>query len=128
MRWIGLSAVIAVLAVIGVGGVLLLGRGDGQGTPGNGPVGRTERFERALIKSDCVEVKKLVVASDQLDCASLGEISESVKDVDPNGITYKVVESGKDSATVRITVNGEKQNLDLVKQDGTWLVIFDTAA
>ncbi len=127
MKPLGLVASAVVIVVLVVG-AFALARSGGSSASDNGPAARTEKFERALIAGDCPAFKKLVVDPDQVDCAELGEMSESVKDLDADKITYKVVDSGKGSATVQLTVEGEKQKLDLVKQSGTWLVIFDTAA
>ncbi len=126
---------IAVLIVIGVFGLTGCVGSEEPAKPkathtpakvSEGPAARTERFERALIKGDCAAVKKIILG--QMTCAELNEISQSLQGVNPDKITYKVVESGKDSATVRITVSGERQNLDLVKDEGEWFVIYDTAA
>lgn len=51
-----------------------------------------------------------------------------MKQIDVGAIGYRLTASGKESATVGLDVGGEKDSLDLVKVDGTWLVLFDTAA
>lgn len=125
MKRIGLIATAAVLVIL-VAGVIAVARHDGGSD--DGPAARTESFERALIKGDCPAMKKLVVSPDQVDCAELGEMSASVQNVDPDKITYTLIDSGKDTATVQLKILGEKQKLDLVRESGIWLVIFDTAA
>lgn len=127
MKIIGLVAAVALLIVFAVGAILVV-RDSGAPASSDGPAARTEKFERALISGDCPGIKKLVVGPDQLDCAALGEMSQSMTGIDPDSISYKLLDSGGDSATVRVTIDGEKQDLDLVKESGDWLVILDTAA
>lgn len=93
-----------------------------------GPTAQAENFERALAKGDCPAVKKIVVAPGEIDCGFVAEAAESMKEIDVETIGYRLTESGKDSATVSLDVGGEKDSLDLVKADGIWFVIFDTAA
>src|SRR4051794_6623353 len=115
MKRLGLIASAVVLIVVAGVAALTMRHSDESQVAKGGPVARTEKFEKALIAGDCPAFKKLIVEPDQISCAELGEMSESVKDLDEDAITYTLVESGKDSATVELTIEGEKQRLDLVK-------------
>lgn len=126
MKVIRLGVAVAVLIVVGVGVVMWSRQGDDSAPSVPGPAARTEAFERALIKGDCPAFKKLVVAPAQFDCAQLGEMSQSAKDIDPAKISYTVVFKDGESATVRVTMGGEKHNLNLVMVKGQWLVILDS--
>lgn len=99
------------------------------GPGGNDPAAALERFFRALAKGDCAAVKQVVVGPEQIDCGFIGEASGSMDGIDLDAATYTVTDSGDDTATVRADFGGaDKQDLDLVRTDGVWLVIFDTAA
>lgn len=126
-RLVLIGAVLVLVVLIGVAVVLIRSTGGSTATD-EGPAARTEKFERSLIAGDCLAFRKLVVDPGQVNCAELAEMSESVKDIDPDAIVYKVVDSGAGTATVELTIEGEKQRLDLVNESGDWLVIFDTAA
>jgi hypothetical protein len=129
-----LLAVLGVLVVAAVLTAIALNResGDKRTSPGTtggpGPVARVESFERALAQGDCAAVKKLVVAPGEIDCGSIAEAAESMSGIDVGAIVYRVTDSGEDFATVRVDIEGEKSSLDLVKDGGSWFVIFDTAA
>ena len=87
-----------------------------------------ESFERALAKGDCAAVKKIAVAPEEIDCGYIRESTEPMKGIDVDAIGYRITESGKDFATVRLDIDGEKSDLDLVKDGRNWIVLFDTAA
>lgn len=120
---------VAVLAaiVVAVAGITVNTR-SGERSAAPGPLALAQSFERALAKGDCPAVKKLVVAPGEIDCGFIAEAAESMKQIDVGAIGYRLTASGKESATVGLDVGGEKDSLDLVKVDGTWLVLFDTAA
>lgn len=121
-----------VLIVIAVGSAVAVNKAPGGKSPGAvsgpGPAAQVDNFERALAKGDCAAVKKIVAAPEDVDCGSIEEASESMKDVDLDAAVYRLIDSGKDYATVRLEIDGEESNLDLVKDGGSWFVIFDTAA
>lgn len=129
---ISVLVVVAVVTAIGLNMGLNMGSGQegkpAHSAPDPGPAIQAENFERALAKGDCGAVKKIAVGPAEVDCGSILESAESMKGIDVDAIGYRVTDSGKDYATVRLDINGEKSSLDLVKVDGAWFVVFDTAA
>lgn len=101
---------------------------SGDDSKSLGPAAQAEIFERALARGDCSAVKKIVIAPREIECGSIAETAESMKDIDLEAIGYQLLSSSKDSATVRLDIGGEKADLELVKADGEWFVLFDTAA
>lgn len=132
-------AIRQVLTVLGAGVLLAIG---GVALPAcsggtdpkqeprqSGPAAAVETLERALARDDCAGVKKIVVGPEQIDCGFIAEAAAAMAEVDLDAAIYAVIDVGDDTATVRIDLgDGEKQDLDLVRMSGAWLVIFDTAA
>lgn len=117
------GAIVVTVALV----VLILVAMRSGGSDGS-PVERAESFERAVFAGDCAGVKAVVVGPEQVDCVVISEGAESLKELDVDAITYTVADSAADSATVRMDIGGEKQDLSLVKVDGRWLVVFDSDA
>lgn len=101
---------------------------SGDDSKSLGPAAQSESFERALARGDCPAVKKIVVAPGEIECGSIAEAAESMKEIDLEAIDYQLTDLSKDSATVRLDIGGEKADLELVKADGEWFVLFDSAA
>jgi hypothetical protein len=99
-----------------------------SGSSGDSPAERAESLERALFAGDCAGVKKAVAGPEQVDCVVVSEGAASLNDVDVDSLRYQVIESAADSATVRVSIGDEEQDLSLVKVDGRWLVVLDSGA
>ena len=120
---------IVVAAVVAVGLTSCASTGSSSGDSKSlGPAAQAESFERALARGDCPAVKKIVVAPHEIECGSIAEAAQSMKQIDLEAISYQLTDSSKDAATVRLDIGGEKADLELVKADGEWFVLFDTAA
>lgn len=87
---------------------------------------------QAVERGDCDAVKRVVVTPSAIDCAQLNEAAGMfvAEGIDLDEARYEDGEKAGDSATVTITWNDTlpKESMDVQRVDGTWLVVFDSAA
>lgn len=91
-----------------------------------------QKMWKAFEQGDCDAVKRVVVTPSAIDCAQLGEVAGMfvAEGIDLDAARYEEGETAGDSATVKITWNDTlpTETIDLQRVDGTWLVVFDSAA
>ena len=97
-----------------------------------GPSRAVDQLMRALNEGDCRAVKDLVLTPSTIDC---GLVTESTGSFEAEGIDLDAVRYHRgaivdDSTTVTIDWgNGNPtESYDVQRVDGSWLVVFDSAA
>ena len=136
------------IAAVFVAVLLLAGCGESDEPAGSSPttiattsatpqkLSETEKVVqtmwKALEQGDCDAVKRVVVTPSAIDCAQLGEAAGMfvAEGIDLDAARYEDGETAGDSATVKITWNDTlpTETIDVQRVDGTWLVVFDSAA
>lgn len=97
-----------------------------------GPQDAVESLLRALNAGNCTAAKRVVVAPSLLDCGQVDETAGTVTaaGIDLDEVRYRVATVVANSTTVEVTTpNGNPQgSYDVQRVDGTWRVVFDSAA
>lgn len=97
-----------------------------------GPSRAVDRLMRALNEGDCKAVKDLVVSPSEIDCGLVAEATGTfeAEGIDLDAVRYRRGSIVGDSTTVTIDwANGyPTESYDVQRVDGTWLVVFDSAA
>lgn len=114
----------AVLALVGA----CSGGPDGSGDP----AAAVETMMRALDSGDCEAVKDVVLTPSEIDCGFVTDLGGMFADegLELDEVDFTVTESSGDQATVEIDWNDGDPNesYEVQRVDGTWKVLFDSAA
>lgn len=120
-------------AVLVAGAVLALVGGCSGGPDGSDdPAAAVETMMRALDAGDCQAVKDVVLTPSEIDCGFVTDLGGMFADegLELDDVDFAVAESSGDQATVEIDWNDgdPSESYEVQRVDGTWKVLFDSAA